>query len=116
MRVITDRDAFNRQIKRVMRYAGVVSADASSPRLTRRDKFVRRLGVPRPWADLRADLGEAHRHMETGRKRGNVVVVCRVNALKSKDMSINRLNAKTCIVTGAGRGIRAAIARAFPRA
>ncbi len=54
--------------------------------------------------------------METGRKRGNVVVVCRVNALKSKDMSINRLNAKTCIVTGAGRGIRAAIARAFPRA
>ncbi|WP_193142855.1 hypothetical protein [Meridianimarinicoccus sp. MJW13] len=53
MRVITDRDAFNRQIKRVMRYAGVVSADASSPRLTRRDKFVRRLGVPRPWADLR---------------------------------------------------------------
>lgn len=38
--VITDRDELDKQIEGVMRNAGVVGADAPSPRVTRRDEFV----------------------------------------------------------------------------
>lgn len=46
--VITDRDELDKQIEGVMRNAGVVAADAPSPRVTRRDEFVSWLGAPSP--------------------------------------------------------------------
>lgn len=46
--VITDRDELDKQIEGVMRNAGVVAADAPSPRVTCRDDFVSWLGAPSP--------------------------------------------------------------------
>jgi len=46
--IVTDRDELDKQIEGVMRNAGVISADAPSPRVTRRDEFVSWLGAPTP--------------------------------------------------------------------
>lgn len=46
--IVTDRDELDKQIEGVMRNAGVIGADAPSPRVTRRDEFVSWLGAPAP--------------------------------------------------------------------
>lgn len=46
--IITDRDELDQQISGVMRNAGVIAADAPSPRITSRADFVAKLGVPSP--------------------------------------------------------------------
>ena len=46
--VITDRDELDKQIEGVMRNAGVISEDASSPRITSRKQFVEKLGATTP--------------------------------------------------------------------
>ena len=46
--VITDRDELDKQIEGVMRNAGVISADAKSPRITSRAEFVEKLGATTP--------------------------------------------------------------------
>jgi len=46
--VITDRDELDKQIEGVMRNAGVIGEDAPSPRITRRDEFVQKLGATIP--------------------------------------------------------------------
>ena len=42
--IITDRDELDKQIESVMRNAGVIGADAPSPRVTTRDEFAEKLG------------------------------------------------------------------------
>lgn len=46
--IITDRDELDKQISGVMRNAGVIAADAPSPRITSRADFVEKLGTPSP--------------------------------------------------------------------
>jgi type I restriction enzyme R subunit len=46
--IITDRDELDKQITGVMRNAGVIAADAPSPRITSRADFVEKLGAPGP--------------------------------------------------------------------
>ncbi|NKN15265.1 type I restriction endonuclease subunit R [Rhizobium laguerreae] len=46
--VITDRDELDKQITGVMRNAGVIAADAPSPRITSRGSFIEKLGAPGP--------------------------------------------------------------------
>jgi len=46
--IITDRDELDKQIEGVMRNAGVIGADASSPRITSRAEFVQKLSAPTP--------------------------------------------------------------------
>ncbi len=46
--IVTDRDELDKQIAGVMRNAGVISADAPSPRMTNRDQFVTWLTAPAP--------------------------------------------------------------------
>ena len=46
--VITDRDELDRQIEGVMRNAGVIAEEASSPRITSRAQFVEKLGATTP--------------------------------------------------------------------
>lgn len=46
--IITDRDELDKQISGVMRNAGVIAADAPSPRITSRADFVQKLGAPSP--------------------------------------------------------------------
>ena len=46
--VITDRDELDKQIVGVMRNAGVIGADSSSPRITSRADFVEKLGAATP--------------------------------------------------------------------
>ena len=46
--VITDRDELDKQIVGVMRNAGVIGEDASSPRITSRALFVEKLGATTP--------------------------------------------------------------------
>jgi len=46
--IITDRDELDKQITGVMRNAGVIAADAASPRITSRAEFVEKLGAPAP--------------------------------------------------------------------
>jgi type I restriction enzyme R subunit len=46
--VITDRDELDKQIVGVMRNAGVIGADAPSPRITSRADFVQKLGAATP--------------------------------------------------------------------
>lgn len=46
--IVTDRDELDRQIEGVMKNAGVVGETSPSPRVTRRDEFVEKLGAPTP--------------------------------------------------------------------
>ncbi len=46
--IVTDRDELDKQIAGVMRNAGVIAADAPSPRVTSRDQFVAWLTAPAP--------------------------------------------------------------------
>jgi len=46
--VVTDRDELDKQIVGVMRNAGVIGAEAKSPRITSRAEFVQRLGATEP--------------------------------------------------------------------
>nr|MDA3876446.1 HsdR family type I site-specific deoxyribonuclease [Halothiobacillus sp.] len=46
--VITDRDELDKQIVGVMRNAGVIGEDSSSPRITSRADLVQKLGAPSP--------------------------------------------------------------------
>jgi type I restriction enzyme R subunit len=46
--IITDRDELDRQIEQVMKNAGVISADAASPRITSRQEFEAKLTAPLP--------------------------------------------------------------------
>ena len=46
--VVTDRDELDKQIEGVMKNAGVVAADAPSPRITTRAEFVAKLGAAAP--------------------------------------------------------------------
>ena len=46
--VITDRDELDKQIVSVMRNAGVIGEDASSPRITSRAELVEKLGIATP--------------------------------------------------------------------
>jgi type I restriction enzyme R subunit len=46
--IVTDRDELDKQIEGVMKNAGVVAEDAPSPRITRRDEFVAKLGATIP--------------------------------------------------------------------
>ena len=46
--VVTDRDELDKQIEGVMKNAGVVAADAPSPRITTRAEFVAKLGATLP--------------------------------------------------------------------
>jgi type I restriction enzyme R subunit len=46
--VVTDRDELDKQIEGVMKNAGVISADAQSPRVTSRAMFVEKLGAAAP--------------------------------------------------------------------
>ena len=46
--IITDRDELDKQITGVMRNAGVIAADAPSPRITSRADFVEKLGAASP--------------------------------------------------------------------
>ncbi|WP_421368127.1 type I restriction endonuclease subunit R [Agrobacterium tumefaciens] len=46
--IVTDRDELDKQIEGVMRNAGVISSEAPSPRVTRRDDFISWLGEPSP--------------------------------------------------------------------
>jgi type I restriction enzyme R subunit len=53
--VITDRDELDKQIVGVMRNAGVIGADAASPRITTRAELVEKLGAAAPrlmWESL----------------------------------------------------------------
>ncbi|MFZ9938012.1 MAG: type I restriction endonuclease, partial [Luteolibacter sp.] len=46
--IITDRDELDRQIEQVMKNAGVIPADAASPRITSRQEFEAKLTAPLP--------------------------------------------------------------------
>jgi type I restriction enzyme R subunit len=46
--VITDRDELDKQIEGVMKNAGVIAADAPSPRITSRADFLEKLNAPTP--------------------------------------------------------------------
>lgn len=46
--VVTDRDELDKQIEGVMQNAGVIAADAPSPRITSRREFVEKLGAATP--------------------------------------------------------------------
>ena len=46
--IITDRDELDRQIEIVMKNAGVIAADAASPRITSRQEFEAKLTAPLP--------------------------------------------------------------------
>jgi type I restriction enzyme R subunit len=46
--IVTDRDELDKQITGVMRNAGVIGADAPSPRITSRAEFVEKLGAASP--------------------------------------------------------------------
>ncbi len=46
--VVTDRDELDKQIEGVMKNAGVISADAASPRVESRAEFVQKLGATSP--------------------------------------------------------------------
>ena len=46
--VVTDRDELDKQIEGVMKDAGVIGADAPSPRITRRAQFLEKLGATTP--------------------------------------------------------------------
>ena len=46
--IITDRDELDKQIEGVMKNAGVVGAEFSSPRIISRAQFVEKLGAPTP--------------------------------------------------------------------
>ena len=46
--VVTDRDELDKQIEGVMKNAGVVGPESKSPRITRRDEFVQKLGDSTP--------------------------------------------------------------------
>ena len=46
--IVTDRDELDKQIEGVMKNAGVVGADAASPRITNRAEFVAKLGAAAP--------------------------------------------------------------------
>lgn len=46
--VVTDRDELDKQIEGVMRNAGVIGEDESSPRITSRAQFVEKLATPTP--------------------------------------------------------------------
>jgi len=46
--IVTDRDELDKQILGVMENAGVISADAPSPRITSRAEFVEKLGATTP--------------------------------------------------------------------
>ncbi len=46
--VVTDRDELDKQIEGVMRNAGVIGAEAASPRITSRADFVQKLGASTP--------------------------------------------------------------------
>ncbi|MCA0374515.1 MAG: HsdR family type I site-specific deoxyribonuclease [Gemmatimonadetes bacterium] len=46
--IVTDRDELDKQIEGVMKNAGVVAADAASPRITSRRELVERLGAATP--------------------------------------------------------------------
>ncbi|WP_291201527.1 HsdR family type I site-specific deoxyribonuclease [Hyphomonas sp.] len=46
--IVTDRDELDKQITGVMRNAGVIGADALSPRITSRAEFVEKLGAASP--------------------------------------------------------------------
>src|SRR6185503_9627557 len=46
--VVTDRDELDKQIEGVMKNAGVIAADAASPRITSRAQFVEKLGATTP--------------------------------------------------------------------
>ena len=46
--VVTDRDELDKQIEEVMKNAGVIGADAASPRITTRAQFVEKLGATTP--------------------------------------------------------------------
>src|SRR5512139_452335 len=46
--VVTDRDELDKQIEGVMKNAGVIGADAPSPRITTRRELVEKLGAATP--------------------------------------------------------------------
>jgi type I restriction enzyme R subunit len=46
--IITDRDELDKQIEGVMRNAGVIGAEAPSPRITSRREFLEKLAAPTP--------------------------------------------------------------------
>ncbi|MGE3492631.1 MAG: type I restriction endonuclease subunit R, partial [Vicinamibacterales bacterium] len=46
--IVTDRDELDKQIEGVMKNAGVIGADAASPRITSRREFVDKLGAATP--------------------------------------------------------------------
>lgn len=46
--VVTDRDELDKQIEGVMVNAGVIGKDSPSPRITRRDEFVAKIGDTKP--------------------------------------------------------------------
>jgi type I restriction enzyme, R subunit len=46
--VVTDRDELDKQIEGVMKNAGVIGAEAPSPRITSRAEFVEKLGATTP--------------------------------------------------------------------
>ena len=46
--IITDRDELDKQIEGVIKNAGVISADAPSPRITSRREFLEKLSTPTP--------------------------------------------------------------------
>ncbi len=46
--IVTDREELDKQITGVMRNAGVIGADAPSPRITSRAEFIEKLGAPAP--------------------------------------------------------------------
>lgn len=46
--IVTDRDELDKQIEGVMRNAGVIGADSSSPRITSRQEFTEKLAAPSP--------------------------------------------------------------------
>ena len=46
--IVTDRDELDKQIEGVMKNAGVVGQDATSPRVTTREEFVEKLGATTP--------------------------------------------------------------------
>lgn len=46
--IVTDRDELDKQIEGVMKNAGVVGENSASPRITKRDEFVEKLGATTP--------------------------------------------------------------------
>lgn len=46
--IVTDRDELDKQIEGVMKNAGVIGAESSSPRITSRADFVQKLATPSP--------------------------------------------------------------------